>query len=68
MDWIARQCHVRGEQVLAGMPHPSGANAERIAYFLGLKPKHAQSAKTDSAKLDQAQAHLAAFVARLPIA
>ncbi len=27
------------ERVLEGMPHPSGANAERIKFFLGLKPR-----------------------------
>ena len=35
------------------MPHPSGANAERIAYFLGRKSREALCAKTDPAKLDQ---------------
>ncbi|ATD66178.1 hypothetical protein CNR27_00840 [Luteimonas chenhongjianii] len=34
------------DQILAGLPHPSGANAERIAYFLGRKPRHLLSAKT----------------------
>ena len=68
LDWLAGEGHVRAEQVLAGLPHPSGANAERIAYFLGTKPKHALSAKTDPIKLDQARAHLVAAVARLPAA
>jgi hypothetical protein len=37
--------------ILTGMPHPSGANAERIAIFTGRKsPDHA-SAKTNSEKL-----------------
>ncbi len=30
---------VSQEQVLGGLPHPSDANAERIAYFLGEKPR-----------------------------
>ena len=33
-------------QVLRGLPHPSGANAERISYFLGRKEKAALSIKT----------------------
>ena len=38
------------------MPHPSGANAERISYFLGRKPRERLSAKTDPHKLDGARA------------
>lgn len=52
-------------QVLDGMPHPSGANAERIAYFLGRKPREALSAKVDSNKLDQAQRDLRTKIAAL---
>lgn len=43
---------MREEQVLRGLPHPSGANAERIAYFLGRKPKDLLSAKTCAASID----------------
>lgn len=35
--------------------HPSGANAERIAYFLGRKSRSALSAKTNPDKLDRAR-------------
>ncbi len=39
---------VLGEsQVLNGLPHPSGANAERIAFFLGQKAESALSSKTN---------------------
>jgi hypothetical protein len=31
--------------VLVGLPHPSGANAERIAFFLGRKAQHALSGR-----------------------
>ena len=34
------------DRVLEGMPHPSGANAERIKFFLGLKPKSQLSRQT----------------------
>ena len=46
------------DQVLDGMPHPSGANAERIAYFLSRKPRHLLSAKTKPESLDTARAEL----------
>lgn len=36
---------VAPEQVLSGLPHPSGANAERIAFFLGRKTRAELSAK-----------------------
>lgn len=44
---------LRRDQILAGMPHPSGANAERIAYFLGRKPRHLLSTKTRPESLDE---------------
>jgi hypothetical protein len=42
-------------RILKGLPHPSGANAERIAYFLGRKTRDALSKKTNAAKLDTAR-------------
>lgn len=42
------------------IPHPSGANAERIAYLLGQKPRDRLSAKTDPTRLDAARASLEA--------
>lgn len=53
------------DKVLAGLPHPSGANAERIAYFLGRKAKEALSAKTNPGKIDAAKSHLKGQVDRL---
>ena len=44
--------------ILAGMPHPSGANAERIAVFTGRKPPEHASAKTDAEKLLRSAAKL----------
>jgi hypothetical protein len=43
------------EQVLMGLPHPSGANSERINYFLGRKPRHELSSKTNGEAIDQAK-------------
>ncbi len=56
---------LRHEQILAGLPHPSGANAERIAYFLRKKSRQALSSKVDAEKLDKNRALLEEQVARL---
>ncbi|RYY86099.1 MAG: hypothetical protein EOO15_15370 [Chitinophagaceae bacterium] len=56
---------LRREQVLVGLPHPSGANAERIAYFLGRKGRSALSAKTNADRIESAKAKLAGQVAAL---
>lgn len=52
-------------RILAGMPHPSGANAERISYFLGRKDRSALSAKTNAARIDDAKRALTAQIAAL---
>lgn len=52
-------------RVLGTIPHPSGANAERIKYFLGQKPRTALSAKVDPDKLDQARSSVVARLAAL---
>ncbi len=52
-------------RILDGLPHPSGANAERIAYFLGRKSRDTLSAKTDPNKLDKAREALLSQVASL---
>lgn len=49
---------LREEQVLGGLPHPAGANAERIAYFLGNKPKEALSVKNKAESPDKAKAEI----------
>lgn len=49
---------INASQVLEGLPHPSGANAERISYFLGRKKKEDLSIKTNSQKLDEAKEYL----------
>jgi len=50
-------------QVLGGLPHPSGANAERVAYFLGEKPAEKLSTKTNPIKIDIAKERVLAKVA-----
>jgi hypothetical protein len=57
-----------GERILHGIPHPSGANAERIAYFLGRKPRETLSSRTNGARIDADRAALRLQLARLGIA
>lgn len=54
---VARGCLDR-TRILDGLPHPSGANGERIAYFLGRKDRAALSAKTPPDAIDGARARL----------
>lgn len=54
LDWLVGNGELEGARVLRGMPHPSGANGERIQYFLGKKDRSQLSKKTDPAKLDAA--------------
>lgn len=65
LAWLATQRAMDLSQVLDGLPHPSGANAERIKYFLGQKPRSELSAKTDPDKLDAAKAALISAVSQL---
>lgn len=65
MEVLVQEGHFAARQVLAGLPHPSGANAERIAYFLGRKEASQLSAKTKAAPLDSARRVLQAKVAQL---
>lgn len=60
LDWLASQGVLRPERILHGLPHPSGANAERVAYFLGRKDRSALSAKTNGAQIDAARQRLLA--------
>lgn len=49
-------------RILDGLPHPSPANAERIAYFLGAKARESLSAKTNADGIDQAKRSLVARI------
>jgi len=65
LRFLVSQGVIKPEQVLDGLPHPSGANAERIAYFLGNKSREALSAKTDPVKLERARERLCSQVRAL---
>ncbi len=58
LEWLSTRGAVSATRILTGLPHPSGANAERIQYFLGRKSRENLSAKTDPDKLDRAKAQL----------
>jgi len=62
---LANNGQIDERRILTGLPHPSGANAERIAYFLGNKPAHRCSTKTNTAALDSARDGLRARVSGL---
>jgi hypothetical protein len=59
---LSQNGKIREEMILAGMPHPSGANAERISYFLGRKDRDKLSTKTNPDKIDNAKAELLAKI------
>lgn len=65
--------HVAGKgllerkNILVGMPHPSGANAERIAVFTGRKSPSLASIKTNSDKLLLAADRLTKQIAGLKL-
>ncbi|MDR1853376.1 MAG: uracil-DNA glycosylase family protein [Azoarcus sp.] len=56
--FLAEKGSIKRERILDGLPHPSGANAERIAYFLGRKERSALSSKTSPDKIDGAKEKL----------
>lgn len=55
LNFLADQGLLDRDRILEGLPHPSGPNGERIAYFLGKKSRGALSVKTNPEKLDQAR-------------
>lgn len=58
LQHLAKLGLLKPEQILNGMPHPSGANAERIAAFLDTKPVHQLSTKTNASQIATAKAAL----------
>ena len=55
---LGRLGHCSLETVLDGLPHPSGANAERISFFLRRKNEAACSSKTNTTALAAARSSL----------
>ena len=65
---VVRMGKLDPARVLEGLPHPSGANAERIAYFLGRKTREKLSTKTAAAAIDAARDRIVAQVRALAAA
>jgi hypothetical protein len=65
LDYLCGRGLLDRRRLLDGLPHPSGANAERIAYFTGRKAKQALSSKTNPDILDAALKKLRRQVANL---
>ena len=65
VEFAAVEAGLDQSRVLAGLPHPSGANAERIAFFLGRKPRELLSNKVNPERLNAARAELKKKVNRL---
>lgn len=63
--YLAERGWLNRDAILAGLPHPSGANAERIAYFLGSKARADLSQKTSPSRLDDCKAKLLAQITKL---
>jgi hypothetical protein len=47
LESVARSAGISSDRILTGLPHPSGANAERIAFFLDRKDRAELSRKTE---------------------
>jgi hypothetical protein len=58
LNFLSAEGIIDKRKILEDLPHPSGANAERIAYFLGKKNKDSLSEKTNPEKLDVAKVRL----------
>lgn len=53
LNYAVEKSDVPGQLVVKGLPHPSGANIERIKYFLGLKSREELSVKVNPEKIDR---------------
>ena len=58
LNYVSSLGYLNDQQILAGLPHPSGANAERIKYFLGEKPRNQLSRQTNPEQIDSAKSQI----------
>lgn len=58
LNHLASAGLIESKRILSGLPHPSGANAERISCFLGEKPPQFVSKKTNAESLVRARSKL----------
>lgn len=62
LQHLAKLGLLKPAQILNGMPHPSGANAERVAAFLGTKSADQLSKQTNGGQISAAKAALIAKI------
>jgi hypothetical protein len=55
MRGLVQRGQIEADRVLFDLPHPSGANQERINYFLGRKRRDHLSSRTNADKIDSAK-------------
>lgn len=65
LQFLSKQGLLDSDRIIGGLPHPSPANAERIAYFLGKKRREELSVKTNPEKIDMARQEIMARVMSL---
>ncbi|MBS0857422.1 MULTISPECIES: hypothetical protein [unclassified Tatumella] len=65
VEWLVQQQQIDPAKILTGLPHPSGANSERIHYFPGKKTRDTLSRHTNPQALDLAREKLITKVAKL---
>jgi hypothetical protein len=65
LHYLASKGLLSARQILDGLPHPSGANAERISFFLGRKQRANLSARTSPEPIERAREVLNARIANL---
>ena len=65
VQYLIRKGHIDPARVLTGLLHLSGANAERVAYFVGRKARADLSAKTPPDGIDAARERLMGLVSGL---
>jgi hypothetical protein len=58
LRYLAERGLIAPSRILYGLPHPSGANGERIAFFLGRKARTALSRKTSPVTIEIAREQL----------
>ncbi|WP_428380914.1 hypothetical protein [Nevskia ramosa] len=68
LQFLAAAGVIKREQILSGLPHPSGANAERIMYFVGGKAREKLSSKTNADKIERTRDMLCARVTTMSLA
>ena len=68
VEMVASHLGIDSNRILSGLPHPSGANSERIAYFLGRKRRDQLSSKVEPERICAAREALEAKISQLRVA